>query len=320
MKPIISLILPAYNVGGYIEACVNSCEMQDLSQDSYEVIIVNDGSTDDTLLKISNLSERYKNIRILNQQNSGVSVARNNGAKIAKGKYFWFIDPDDIISMNCLATLISIIEQYDLDAFTVGPSIPFLDKFPKTLSLSNNISKIYSGVDYILYSEKFGVAPWCYILKQSFWIYNNFSFYPGIVYEDTQLMPYVLSKAKKVAALTKFSCYNYIQRSGSIMNSTVSKHKLFSNAVIINTHLKYANEALDVRLCRYFEESASRAFISSINRIIQMRADKKLVNDFFSKIIQRPSSLYGRNIFQKLYQYFILHYPYIYIKLHYLLK
>lgn len=320
MKPIISLILPAYNVDEYIENCVNSCETQDLPQDSYEIIIVNDGSTDFTFSKIQSLSKTYKNIRVLNQHNSGVSIARNNGVKIASGKYIWFIDPDDMISTNCLATLVSVIEQFDLDALTVAPSKPFKNEFPSQLNLSNNISTIYNGTDFILHSKEFVVGPWCYIFKHSFWTSNNLSFYPGIVYEDSQLMPYALSKANKVATFTEFSCYNYIQRIGSTMNSSASMHKLFSDAVIINTHLKYANDILGSKLSQYFKKSASGAFIDGINKIILMKADKNTLNEFLSKIDVRPTTLYGKNAIQRLYQYIILHYPYTFVKLHYLLK
>ena len=83
MNPIISLIAPAYNVEKYIEACVHSCENQDLPRDSYEIIIVNDGSTDSTYSTIERLSGVYENIRIVTQKNQGLSVARNNGFKLA---------------------------------------------------------------------------------------------------------------------------------------------------------------------------------------------------------------------------------------------
>lgn len=98
MKPIISLILPAYNVEKYIETCVQSCEQQDLSKESYELVIVNDGSTDDTPEIIRTLSVTYSNIKVVSQQNQGLSMARNNGFKEATGKYIWFIDSDDIIA------------------------------------------------------------------------------------------------------------------------------------------------------------------------------------------------------------------------------
>ena len=119
MNPIISLIAPAYNVEKYIEACVHSCENQDLPRDSYEIIIVNDGSTDSTYSTIERLSGVYENIRIVTQKNQGLSVARNNGFKLARGKYVWFIDSDDCISSNCLGKCLEIMERDDLDAWSL---------------------------------------------------------------------------------------------------------------------------------------------------------------------------------------------------------
>lgn len=320
MKPFISLILPAYNVESYIENCITSCESQDLPHDSYEIIIVNDGSTDTTSSKIECFSKLYKNIRILNQENSGLSMARNNGVEIANGKYIWFIDSDDTISTNCLANLVKVIEEFDLDALTVGPSIAFKKEFPESFNISDDVSVIYNGKDYILNSGKFVVGAWCYIFKKSFWVRNNLSFYPGITFEDTQLMAYALSKASKVAALTKFSCYNYIQRSGSIMNSALTKHKLFSTVVIVNSHINYAKEFVDSDLKDYFMKSASAAFMDGIKKIVKMGADKELLNEYLSKIENRPYTLFGKNMIQRLYQFAILHFPYTFIKIINLIK
>ena len=145
MNPIISLIAPAYNVEKYIEACVHSCENQDLPRDSYEIIIVNDGSTDSTYSTIERLSGVYENIRIVTQKNQGLSVARNNGFKLARGKYVWFIDSDDCISSNCLGKCLEIMERDDLDALVVAPSVPFREIFPYKFDSEADVSKVYDG-------------------------------------------------------------------------------------------------------------------------------------------------------------------------------
>lgn len=315
MKPIISLVLPAYNVEEYIEACIYSCENQDLPKDCYELIIVNDGSTDATPVIIQEQATIYPNIKIINQQNQGLSMARNNGFKEAMGKYVWFIDSDDIITSNCLSALLSIIEKLNVEALVVAPSIPFIDEFPQSFNSVKDLSDVYTGVDFLLHSEKFVVGAWCYILRRDFWANNNLQFYPGIFYEDTQLMAYAISKASKVAALTKFSCYNYIQRGGSIMNSKPTRKKLLSEAVIVNTHLQYAGETSNIELSYFFKRSASAAFIDGVKKIIQMGGGKELVEEFLFAINSRPTVLYGSGIGQRLFQYFILRYPRIFIKI-----
>lgn len=315
MKPKISLILPAYNVAEYIEACIHSCEHQDLPPDSYEIIIVNDGSTDSTPPIIQKLAKIYNNIKIINQDNQGLSVARNNGVKEAQGEFIWFIDSDDTIATNCLSTLTSLIETFNLDTLAVAPSIPFKEQFPESFDPKYELSKIYNGIDFLLHSGKFVVGAWCYIFKRSLWEIHKFQFHPGICYEDTQLIPYVLSKTSRVAALTKFSCYNYMQRAGSIMNTPLSKHKLLSNAILVNTHLKYARETDNPQLRTWFRSSASSAFINGIKQIIQMGGNKTMTDEFLGACIQRPTSLYGSTMIQRLYQYLILHYPRTFIQI-----
>lgn len=315
MKPIISLILPAYNVEKYIETCVQSCEQQDLPKESYEIVIVNDGSTDDTPEIIRTLSVTYSNIKVVSQQNQGLSMARNNGFKEATGKYIWFIDSDDIIAINCLSTLVSVMEKFELDALTVAPSIPFRKEFPQSFNLLNDVSEVYNGLDFLLHSGKFVVGAWCYIFKRDFWVKNKFQFYPGITYEDTQLMAYAISKVSKVAALVNFSCYNYVQRDGSIMNSRPSRKKLLSQAVIVNTHLQYANETTNEELNNLFKRSASCAFIDGVKKIIQMRGDKGLIDEFLSSISCRPTYIYGSGTVQRLYQYLILNFPRTFIRI-----
>lgn len=127
---VLSMILPAYNVEKYIENCIESCEKQDIPHERYEILVVNDGSTDGTLDVVRTLSAKYSNIKILNQQNQGVSVARNNGFNEARGKYIWFIDPDDEISTNCLSALIEFCECHSLEALVVAPCIPYTTTFP----------------------------------------------------------------------------------------------------------------------------------------------------------------------------------------------
>lgn len=284
MDTIISLILPAYNVEQYIEACVNSCEQQDLPPDSYEVVIVNDGSTDGvTPEKIECLSRRYTNIKVVNQCNQGLSEARNNGFKASVGKYIWFVDSDDIITFNCLGKLVHIMEDKQLDALAVGPSIPFIEKFPQRFDEQRDLSAVYEGIDFVTNSQKFVVGAWCYIFNRSFWENNRLNFYKGITFEDTQLMAHALSLTNRVAALTSFSCYNYVQREGSIMHSKPNKHKLMSNAVIVNTHTQYAENTDNPDLKRAFQSSASGAFIGGINQIIQMGGgDKDLIQRVLS--------------------------------------
>jgi glycosyltransferase involved in cell wall biosynthesis len=97
---LFSIIIPAYNASKHIENAINSVVKQPFFD--YEIIIVNDGSKDNTLEIVNKLASKYMNIRVIAQSNSGASIARNNGIRHAKGDYIFFMDADDVIVENSL--------------------------------------------------------------------------------------------------------------------------------------------------------------------------------------------------------------------------
>ena len=111
----LSIILPIYNVEPYVEKCLRSLEHQDMPKDDYEIICVNDGSPDNSKLIVERLQKEFSNIILINQTNKGVSVARNNAIKKAKGEYLLFIDPDDSVQPNCLSELLYNAKSKELD-------------------------------------------------------------------------------------------------------------------------------------------------------------------------------------------------------------
>lgn len=98
----LSIVIPAFNVEKYIAECLDSCMCQDVSNDEYEVICVDDGSTDRTGLILDDYERRCSNISVIHQANHGLPSARNTGLDRAIGDYIWFVDSDDVIEHNCL--------------------------------------------------------------------------------------------------------------------------------------------------------------------------------------------------------------------------
>ena len=110
---MFSLIIPVYNVDNYLRRCLDSCLNQDY--DMYEIICIDDGSTDNSGYILDEYHRRFMNIvKVIHTENHGVSEARNCGIKHAKGQYCWFIDPDDIIEKNLLKDIVSLIQHKDL--------------------------------------------------------------------------------------------------------------------------------------------------------------------------------------------------------------
>jgi glycosyltransferase involved in cell wall biosynthesis len=109
----LSIIVPIYNVENYVERCLRSLEDQNIPKDSYEIICINDGSPDKCREIIVGLQTEYNNIILIDQENQGVSCARNNGIKNASGKYLLFIDPDDYVDRDCLDGILNTADEYD---------------------------------------------------------------------------------------------------------------------------------------------------------------------------------------------------------------
>ena len=100
---MISVVIPLYNKESSIKDTLHSVLSQNFND--FEVVIVNDGSTDNSVSRVEEYTKKYFNIRLINRLNGGLSAARNTGLKEAKGEYVWFIDSDDWIEKNCLSIL-----------------------------------------------------------------------------------------------------------------------------------------------------------------------------------------------------------------------
>ena len=104
---LLSVIIPVYNAEKYIKTCLKSVFAQGLKDDDFEVILVNDGTPDDSFGVIEEMIQMHDNIIVINQVNQGVSIARNAGFAKATGEYVYFVDPDDILIDNSLSVLIT---------------------------------------------------------------------------------------------------------------------------------------------------------------------------------------------------------------------
>lgn len=112
---ILSIIIPVYNTEKYLEDCIKSIFEQNIPEEDFEVILVNDGSTDNSLEICNFLSKKHSNIRVFNQENKGQSIARNVGINASIGKYIYFIDSDDHLKTGYLNLFLNILEKDKLD-------------------------------------------------------------------------------------------------------------------------------------------------------------------------------------------------------------
>lgn len=212
----LSIIVPVYNVEQYIDICLNSIYSQNVEENCFEVIVVNDGSPDASMSIVARYARKHSNFRMLNQENQGLSMARNNGFDIALGKYVWFVDSDDWLSENSLATLLNLITQYDYDVFAT-PLLWIYERDNSTkldFKLSEDI--VLSGKDYLFKKFPYGASQ-RFVMKRAFYLKQGLGFSPNVLHEDGEFGPKMLYLASEVYLMSK-SVYNYrIRISGSIM-------------------------------------------------------------------------------------------------------
>ena len=217
----LSIIIPAYNVQDYIEKCILSCLNQDLSPSLYEILIINDGSQDNTLSIAEELSKRYNNVRIISQKNQGLSSARNTGLKHATGEFVWFVDSDDYISSNILKKLHKILAAENLDILWL--QWQRVDEqgniFPKEKNwIQAQDPNVTDGPYFLCHILGMCFYAWAFVFKRSFLEEHDFLFKEGVYYEDLEAIPFFIEKAQKIK-YEPLIAYNYLQRKGSILHS-----------------------------------------------------------------------------------------------------
>lgn len=117
----LSIIIPFYNVEQYIAQCLDSVYKQDIPEEEYEVICVNDASPDNSLEIVKEYQKKHKNLILVEHEvNKKLGAARNTGRRAAKGKYLWNVDSDDMIAPNCLNEMLRICEKNELDVLIFG--------------------------------------------------------------------------------------------------------------------------------------------------------------------------------------------------------
>ena len=252
---IISIVLAAFNVDNYILDCLLSLYIQD--NKNFEVIIINDGSTDKTETVIHDFLTQYgletlKNWKLISQNNKGLSNARNTGIHHAKGEYIMFLDGDDAILPNAIDNLHRWIKKYiELDVITfAGKDFNDLNLskvtenfkvFPEIFFSHSYSRKLFDGQlisakDYLLETYKkseFHPNSCFHCIRKNTLVENNLLFHEGVYFEDNLFTRQLYLCAQKIL-IKDVSIILHRQRYGSIMNSVWSTAKTKSMLIIIH--------------------------------------------------------------------------------------
>lgn len=210
----LSIIVPVYNVEQTLERCVDSLIDQDLDVESYEIIMVNDGSIDQSQTIANMLVGKYPNVLLFNQENQGLSGARNTGMQNARGKYLMFVDSDDYIATNCLKKLVDTCEKHSLEVCHFSlTSVREKGNFRGSIG-SLKTDTIYSGYDILLDGRLIGSACSNLYLR-SFMDKYQLMFYRGITHEDVEFSMRLYCHVKRVLII-KDEIYFYTYNTSSL--------------------------------------------------------------------------------------------------------
>lgn len=228
-NPLVSVLLPVYNTENYLKKCIESVLNQ--NYENIELIIIDDGSTDNSG-KICDFYEiKDKRVRVLHKSNEGKSAALNIAIGMANGEYITFIDSDDWVDKNIYSELINALIKYDADIVNCG----FYHEYKnKSNEFKSSSLKIYDGNTLIENCYKDGYvnyAIWSKLYKKE--IFNSILFPSNCQYEDAYIYFLVLEKIKKCIVLPK-ALYHYRQRKGSITYNYFNEKQL----ELINVHKK----------------------------------------------------------------------------------
>lgn len=243
---LLSVIIPLYNTGEYIAKCLDSVLAQGLRPEQYEIIVVNDGSTDSGPEIAEDYCNRHGNIKLITQENAGVSAARNRGLKEAQGEYVHFVDSDDYMEAGAYNQIFNVLLNGRTDCDIIKFHSVTVDKYADVEKLTN-ISEsriLYEGDhhDQILKFGSFSTGVWTLLIRRSVIVNNGITFNVGVNTIEDLLFNLDLAKLTGLKVMVcNTNAYRYVLREGSIVTSRVKiriKGNLSSYELVFDAYKK----------------------------------------------------------------------------------
>lgn len=266
----LSIIIPVYNVEQYLEKCLQSCLSQDLPHNEYEIIVVNDGSPDDSLNIAERIASTATNMTIISQANGGLSAARNTGMSVAKGEYIWFVDSDDWIETNCLKKLTDTLYDEHLDALVIN-GVRVINGVERKNPPRAYTDKIISGKEY-LKGTIVNCAAVITIYKRELLCKNNLEFKKGIFHEDAEFTPRAYFFVKRIAIKNYHFYYNLLNPTS--ITQKANPKKGFDLIEVACSIYKFRQE-IQSEDSMYYNKYIASALNQALNNAIIMDKDNK---------------------------------------------
>lgn len=254
--PIISIIIPVYNVEEYLDETFLSLLQQDMTD--FEIIAVNDGSKDNSLKIIQKYAAQDSRIKLFSQSNQGQSAARNLGMHYATGKYIFFMDSDDRLEQGALMACYKYIEHSKADFIFFDGDLIYEDKaypipwnYKRTYLCQENIS--YQGESLLrtmLDTGKHNCVVWLLFIRKTFLDSLNLHFFEGIIHEDELFTTILTLSSNNIYCLKRSLIHHRIRRT-STMGTRYSKRNIICYLTVADELLRFQKTPIIHKFLRY---------------------------------------------------------------------
>lgn len=267
MKPLLSVIVPVYNVEKYLKRCLESILVQ--SWNDYEIILVDDGSTDSSAQICDLYAEKYEMIRVIHKENKGLSDTRNRGIEEASGEYVYFPDSDDWLEPNTFSELSDVIEEltYDIISFNREFVTSEEDKLISAKSRIQKLSGKQALLEMLKQSDITGFAN-DKIYRKKLFLDNDIEFPVGKYYEDLGTNYKLFLKATKVY-VTNQKYYHYLITNPDSITQSWNEQKLqdmfgFYREIYYSPLIREKFEELEIEILQAFYINGLIHILSSL--------------------------------------------------------
>jgi glycosyltransferase involved in cell wall biosynthesis len=211
----ISIIVPVYNAEKYLKRCIDSIiKSIEFSRVQGEILLIDNNSKDDSKAVCEELRKKYSIVKVYECRKKGAGAARNFGAKLAEGKYIWFIDVDDEIEKEAVLKLLKTADKNKADLVMMGAMRVYQNQKNNYLSAVMPNEKNFKSR-----FVRYGIGPWQVLIRRAWWEKNNFSFREEIIHEDMELMSSLILYTDNFSAVDE-PLYLYYQNIGSVLHKS----------------------------------------------------------------------------------------------------
>lgn len=318
----LSIIVPVYNVEKYIRACFESLFKQGLDDSYFEVIIVNDGTKDNSMKMIDDITRQHNNIIIINQDNQGLSVARNNGIAIAKGEYILMPDSDDFLVNYSLLPLLHKALETKADIVVADFLTIENEDMPNLTEVVQREFSVQEKTGQQLFIEDlnpYQCYVWRTLYRREFLTANHLRFIKGINYQD---VPFTHECYLKAQRCLKTSWILYVYRKNrpeaATTQFTVKKSRSYCIAMAATWNLKQTMK-LSPTASYKLEADVYTSFSMMIYHTIcklNKREDRHKVIDTLKS--EAPQLKFTQGLRQKMTSIMLRYFPYLYIDIYYI--